>query len=269
MNEDEVLGVPESTSAKPGFEILIDFDGTLVTTNVAIVLVEEFCPNGKFIAGEIDRKLARGEMTLREAWAAEVDLLPADRLDEMAAFAAQHTQFRAGAAEMCGWFEGTGTPATILSGGLDFYIQPILDSAGIKLPILSELVRRDPGGHLILEHPHGHETCRICGICKARAVDQRSGPGSLAVFIGDGGTDRYAAEAADVIFARHRLRTYCEAQGLPFFPFEEFGPVTERLQRWFDGSEPLPARRRRGSASTPCPISRDLFALGGPAAPAK
>jgi 2-hydroxy-3-keto-5-methylthiopentenyl-1-phosphate phosphatase len=243
-----------------GLRLWVDFDGTLVEPNVAIILVEEFAKNGKVVAHQIDEELHSGKITLREAWERQVALLPPDRLEEMAAWSVAHTPFRKGAQELLALLARHEVPTSIVSGGLDFYIGPILKHAGIDLPVYSDALTLRPPDELVLSHPYGHATCRLCGICKAQTVRETFPDGRRSVFIGDGSTDKYAAEVADIVFARKRLRTYCETSGIPHYPFEEFAPVTEQLARWLDGEEPLPAPRRIGLVSSPCPISRAVSA---------
>ena len=242
----------------PPLHLLIDFDGTLVRPNVAIGLVETFVDGGPAHAREVDEQLSAGAITLREAWARQVALLPPDRMDEMAEWAVENAPLREGAAELLGLLGDHGIPASIVSGGLDFYIHPVLRRHGIDLPVYADSIQRTPDGALAVAHPHGHRTCRLCGICKAQAVRTIAPAAVRSVFVGDGGTDRYAAEVADLVFARRRLKAYCDRVGVPYYPFEDFGPVTEQLRRWVEGREPLPPLRRLGVAGSPCPISQAL-----------
>jgi 2-hydroxy-3-keto-5-methylthiopentenyl-1-phosphate phosphatase len=251
------------TSTPAPVRMLIDFDGTLVEPNVAIILVEEFADDGHRLAHQVDEELHSGKITLREAWTRQVAMLPADRVPEMAQWSVEHTPLRAGALELLGLLQQHRVPTYIVSGGLDFYIHPILRAAGIELPVLSDSMERGPDGTLRVTHPHGHATCRLCGICKAQAVRTISPPATRTVFAGDGSTDKYAAEVADLVFARRRLKGYCERSGIPFYPFEEFGPVTAQMRRWLEGSEPFPPLRSVGLASSPCPISSELAPTPG------
>lgn len=243
-----------------GLRLWLDFDGTLVEPNVAIILVEEFATNGKVVAHQIDEELHSGKITLRQAWERQVALLPADRLAEMAHWAVAHTPFRAGARDLLALLARHEVPTSIVSGGLDFYIAPILRHAGIDLPVYSDSLTFRPPDALVLSHPYGHATCRLCGICKAQTVLETFDDRRRTVFVGDGSTDKYAAEVADIVFARKRLRSYCESAGIPHFAFEEFGPVTEQLARWLEGTEHLPPPRRIGLLDSPCPISRAVSA---------
>lgn len=242
----------------PPFRMLVDFDGTLVEPNVAILLVEEFCADGRRIAHEVDEELHSGKITLREAWSRQAALFEANRLEEMAEWAVAHTPLRPGARELVDLLKRHHIPTTIVSGGLDFYIDPILRHAGIQLPVLSDRLEPSADGGLRLVHPFGHPTCRLCGICKAQVAYPEPRPPLRTAFAGDGSTDRYAAEVADLVFARRRLKLYCDRAGIPYYPFEDFFPVIDQLRRWLEGGEPLPPPRALGLRSSACPISSGL-----------
>ncbi len=242
--------------------MFIDFDGTLVEPNVAILLVGEFCPDGKRLAEEVDQLLHTGQITLREAWRRQVEMLRAEQIPAMVDWSVKNIPFRAGARELLDLLRRHQVPTSVVSGGLDFYIDPILKAAGIDLPVYCDGVETRDGGVLEVVHPHGHPTCRLCGICKAQVVRNHAPAAGLrTVFAGDGSTDRYAAEVADIVFARRRLKLYCDRASIPYFPFETFEPVTAQLERWLTGAEPLPARRRVGVADSACPISHTAAAV--------
>jgi 2-hydroxy-3-keto-5-methylthiopentenyl-1-phosphate phosphatase len=245
-------------SPTPGLQLLLDFDGTLVEPNVAVVLVEQFCPDGQRIAHEVDEELHAGHITLREAWARQVALLPPNRLGEMTEFVVREVPLRKGAGRLLGLLRDFEVPTAILSGGLEFFIRPVLAREGIRYPLFADGIERDSDGRLRVVHPFGHPTCRLCGICKANVTIGFATPGVSTVFIGDGSTDKYAAEVAEIVFARRRLEEYCARSGIPYFPFEDFDPVTDRLRGWLTGADPLPPRRPRGLRTSACPISQAI-----------
>jgi 2-hydroxy-3-keto-5-methylthiopentenyl-1-phosphate phosphatase len=49
------------------------------------------------------------------------------------------------------------------------------------------------------------------------------------VYVGDGYSDRCAAQAADRIFARDGLALYLEEQGVSFEPFDDLHDVLQAL----------------------------------------
>ena len=248
--------MPSKPDPSPPFRVLLDFDGTFVESNVAISLVERFCPDGRRLAREVDLALHEGRMTLREAWARQVGLLPVDRRAEMVEFVRKEVPLRAGARRLVRVLEHAKVPTTILSGGLEFFIRPVLDREGLRLPVLADATEIAPEGSWRVVHPYGHSTCRLCGICKAKLVAPYDGA-LPTVYVGDGSTDRYAAEVASVVFARARLLAYCESAGIPHFPFESLDVVADQLEDWLkEGS--FPVSRALGRLGSACPISTAL-----------
>ena len=210
------------------------------------------------VAHEVDLALHSGKMTLREAWERQAALLPVDRIGEMTAWASANVPLRQGAKEFLRTMQTRGVPVVVVSGGLDFYIEAVLSREGLRLPFLSDRLTVNGGGRPEVLHPFGHPTCRLCGICKAQVVRSPRLPGERTVFIGDGSTDRYGAEVADLVFARHRLKAYCERAQIPFIPFEDFDQVNRTITAWLDGTEPVPSRDAIGRLNSPCPISDSL-----------
>jgi len=256
----------------PTFRVFIDFDGTLVEPNVAILLVERFCEDGTAVAHEVDEQLHSGRITLRQAWERQAALLPAGRIGEMTQWAVETVPLRKGAMEFLRTLSDRRVPVAIVSGGLDFYIKAVLQREGLDLPFVSDRLRVDSGGKVEVLHPFGHATCHLCGICKAQVVRSSRPVDELTVFIGDGSTDRYAAEVADIVFARHRLKSYCERANIPFVPFDDFHEVERHLSAWLDGRSPVPLRPTLGRSDSPCPISQSLAmntfrSSSGPALP--
>jgi len=232
----------------------------LVDPNVAVVLVERFAEDGARVAHEVDEQLHRGEITLRQAWERQAALLPWSQVPAMTEFVRQEVPLRVGARELIDLATSRSVPIVILSGGLDFYIRAVLERAGYDLPFFSDTAEPGADGRLRVSHPHGHRECRQCGICKAQVLGHLLPDAARTIFVGDGSTDRFAAEVADVVFARRRLLSYCRQRGIPCIPFEDFRPVTAQLRRWLDGVEPVPERPVLGLVDSICPISRDLAA---------
>jgi 2,3-diketo-5-methylthio-1-phosphopentane phosphatase len=249
---------------RPPLRIFLDFDGTLVEPNVAVVLVERFAQDGARVAREVDDQLHRGEITLRQAWERQAALLAWSDITAMTEFVRREVPLRKGAREFVELVTSRRIPLLVLSGGLDFYIRAILDREGFDLPYFSDTAESGPDGRLQVRHPFGHPDCRRCGICKAQVILRRLPDASRTVFIGDGSTDRFAAEVADVVFARRRLLDYCRQRGVPCLAFEDFYPVIEHLREWLDSGDALSPPRVRGVTDSLCPISRELSTIPAP-----
>jgi 2-hydroxy-3-keto-5-methylthiopentenyl-1-phosphate phosphatase len=60
-----------------------------------------------------------------------------------------------------------------------------------------------------------------------RAVLEAPGP---VAFVGEGDSDRFGALYADIVFAKDALVAWCERDGVPFVPWEDFDDVRSRLE---------------------------------------
>lgn len=56
-----------------------------------------------------------------------------------------------------------------------------------------------------------------------------------AIFVGDGLSDRYAAESADLVFAKDGLASYCTENSIEHIPYQNLGDVAAHLDRWLAG----------------------------------
>jgi 2-hydroxy-3-keto-5-methylthiopentenyl-1-phosphate phosphatase len=72
-------------------------------------------------------------------------------------------------------------------------------------------------------------TCDSCGeSCKRSIVQELAGDGEL-VYIGDGYSDRCAAEASDKVFATRGLAEYLDERGIAYERFDDFHDVVRGL----------------------------------------
>ena len=65
-----------------------------------------------------------------------------------------------------------------------------------------------------------------------RLLNQTNAP---AIFVGDGLSDRYAVESADLVFAKDGLASYCTANSIEHIPFQNLGEVASHIDRWLAG----------------------------------
>ena len=56
-----------------------------------------------------------------------------------------------------------------------------------------------------------------------------------AIFVGDGLSDRYAVESADLVFAKDGLAGHCTEQSIGYTPYQNLGDVSAHIDRWLAG----------------------------------
>ena len=208
--------------------MLVDFDGTACSVDVSERLLIAF---GDPSWPEFDDAVDRGEIGLREAIRAQDAMLRGPG-EELLAFAVTNCPLDPTFARFVDWLATEDVPIEILSDGFGFYVAPILEAAGLgHLPVVTNEQRFGPDGRLAgLEFINANAVCVGCGTCKMQAVERfRAAHGAVA-YVGDGQTDRYGALYADIVFAKDALPGYCEQDGVPYLPWQDFDDVRRALE---------------------------------------
>ena len=210
----------------PVRSVLVDFDGTASVVDVTKQLLIEY---GDPSWPTYDEAFDRGEIGLREAIQAQDRMLDADR-DTLVSFALAHGKLDPTFPSFVLWCESNDVGVAIVSDGFAFYIEPMLEAAGLShvTVITNEQrwVNDRPDG---LRFVNAHPSCIGCGTCKMQAVLRYREHGPVA-FVGEGQTDRYGALYADITFAKLDLVDYCQADAVPFVPWEDFDDVRRTLE---------------------------------------
>lgn len=224
--------------------VLVDFDGTASTRDVAELLLTQF---GDPSWPEYDEAVDRGEMGLRQAIQIQDRMLDATR-EELTSYAVEHGRLDPTFPPFVEWLKGAGVPIALVSDGFGFYIRPILEADGLgELAVIaSQQVWGNDGRPSGMRFMHGHQECVGCGTCKMNAVlGYRETHGPVA-FVGDGQSDRYGALYADVTFAKGELVDHCIRDGVPFVPWNDFEDVRRSLETIDEPPGPVAPERCPG-----------------------
>lgn len=210
--------------------VYCDFDGTVAVKDVGKELFSHFAGRR---ADEISQMYLNGECTARECLLAEAEAVSNLPFDTLAAFVDQFGvdeyfhEFR----DFCLSRE---IPLTILSDGLDFYIERILARNGLAdCPFFANhLEFRRVGGvtKLDIEFPYTDSECQFCGNCKRNHMLALSAEDDIIVYVGDGISDRCPVRYADIVFAKKGLIKYCQQENISYFEFSNFRDVQGRLE---------------------------------------
>jgi 2-hydroxy-3-keto-5-methylthiopentenyl-1-phosphate phosphatase len=133
-----------------------------------------------------------------------------------------------------------GFSHSILSDGMDYYIQRILDNNSVgnvpfysnKLEFIpienSKRVRFKPS------FPYTDEVCDRCACCKRNIILTMSSDEDVIIYIGEGYSDRCPARYADIVFAKDELLRYCQQENISFFEYKSFGDIQRRIMTLLD-----------------------------------
>ena len=227
--------------------VFADFDDTLTIQNAAHFLLQRFAPEAMKKYSGMYRS---GEITFREYQEQSFNAVTAS-VEEMQAVVAAEIQLRAGLRELLNAVSEVGGTFTVVSAGLSFYIEPVLEAHGFKdLPVVCGTAGRDAaeGASFRYDYPFKNAQNEPCSgewaTCKCRAITE-AGTGVTTVFVGDGTTsDACVAPKADYVFARDRLLRICIDSGIDAAPFEDFYPVAEFVRKFAATSrEPSPEQK--------------------------
>jgi 2-hydroxy-3-keto-5-methylthiopentenyl-1-phosphate phosphatase len=203
----------------PVRSVLVDFDGTACSHDVAEHLMDRF---GEPEWRDWDARWIRREVDARAAIKGQIAPF-AGLHDELVAYAIAHCPIDPTFPAFVEWCRERDVHVTIVSDGLGLYIDPILAVNGVTGV---DVVTNDWAGGAIA-FPNGHPSCDWCGTCKMLAVQRAAAP---VAFVGDGHSDRYGALYADVVFAKDDLVQLCVEEGVAFVPYADFDDVRHALE---------------------------------------
>jgi 2-hydroxy-3-keto-5-methylthiopentenyl-1-phosphate phosphatase len=197
------------------FSLVVDWDGTATERDTQWMILEEFGEQGVF--EQVEQELLRGAMTHREVMEREWVTVRAP-LAEVRGWLLERARLRPGFADVVERHD-----PLILSSGFQDLIEPVLARDGVAARVRANTVDPRPGGWRVVWTSDSH--CAVCGeACKRGSLP----PGPL-VYVGDGYSDRCAAQAADRVLARDGLADFLERRGVAFERFDDFHDVAAAL----------------------------------------
>jgi 2-hydroxy-3-keto-5-methylthiopentenyl-1-phosphate phosphatase len=198
-------------------QVILDWDGTAAIEDTLIVALREFGDWDVYL--EAAAALKRGEITLHEEIRRDVESIRTP-LDEVQRWLVDNVELRPGFHELVELH-----PTTIVSSNFRQLIAPILAREGVELEVRANEVEWHPRGWRAT-FPTG-DTCGTCGEpCKRAAMPESNG---AVAYVGDGYSDRCAAQLADRIFARAGLARYLDEHDVPYERFDDLHEVVAAL----------------------------------------
>lgn len=204
--------------------IVVDFDGTVTKTDLLDTIASRF--GDPDVYQEVEDGLDEGRMSLREVITRE--FRPVQKpLDEVVRWELENVEMRPGFGELVGLARERGWRLVIVSSGFHELIEPILEREGVEVELHANRVDPSTAGWRVKWVYDA--TCDSCGeSCKRSIVQELAGDDEL-VYIGDGYSDRCAAEASHKVFATRGLADYLDERGISYERFDDFHDVVRGL----------------------------------------
>ena len=221
-----------SKQKQPTALLFLDFDGTISKRDVTDAILEQYADEDWLVseiawrAGRIGSRTCLSEqMALVQASRKQINaLVDSIEVDE-------------GFDELLEVCAARNVQAHIISDGFDCFIDRILQRAvNGNRPLVNSV----SASHLSMgehpwctEFPFFEQSCgHGCATCKPAVMRLVNPANAPAIFVGDGLSDRYAVERADLVFAKSELADYCRVNSIAHTEFERLTEVATDLDRW-------------------------------------
>lgn len=217
------------TTQKKQRVIFCDFDGTITVNDNIVAIMKHFQPEGwdKLVHQVVNR-----EISVRQGVGAMFRLLPSSRKEEIVQFAIQNAVIRAGFGEFVTYCRENDIKLLITSGGIDFFIYPLLAPFAIPEENIYCNASSFAGEQIEILWPYAcGELCQNdCGMCKTTIIQAYNPQVYDRILIGDSVTDFAGAKLVETIFARAQLIELCEELSLNYKPFNDFYEIIKQLE---------------------------------------
>lgn len=209
--------------------IVADFDGTITQQDTNVELLQTFgCRENEFI----EEQYINGSMGTKEAMEKHFQLLTINKKTYIQ-FVQAKIQIAPGFTDFYHKLRNLGIDFAVVSGGYAEAIETVFSREGLVLPQIYANRLKFADGEIKSVFFHKEVLCPKsfgpCGNCKASHIRHWQQQNKTVIFIGDGLTDRCAAESADYVFAKESLAGYCNQKGIPFREFQSFIDINHVL----------------------------------------
>ncbi|MEH7123918.1 2-hydroxy-3-keto-5-methylthiopentenyl-1-phosphate phosphatase [Bacillus sp. JJ1532] len=213
--------------------IFCDFDGTITNKDNIVNIMREFAPPEW---DAIKDDILGQKVSIQEGVGKLFSLLPSSKKEEIISFVLKDAVIREGFAEFVQFTREANIPLYIVSGGIDFFVHPVLEAFGPFEKIYCNEADFS-GENIRIVFPHEcDDDCsnKGCGCCKPSIIRNLASGENTSIVIGDSITDLEAAKLADVVIARDYLIEKCKELNIPYEPFERFQDCIDIIESRLD-----------------------------------
>ncbi|MEH7386739.1 2-hydroxy-3-keto-5-methylthiopentenyl-1-phosphate phosphatase [Bacillus sp. JJ1521] len=209
--------------------IFCDFDGTITNTDNIIAIMKKFAPPEW---EKIKDQVLSQEIPIQKGVSKMFSLLPSGWRGEITDYILNHAEIRDGFKEFVAFTKEQGIPLYVVSGGIDFFVEPLLEGLIAKEQIYCN--KSDFSNEridILWPYTCDAECTNECGCCKPTLIRKLSNQDVYKIVIGDSITDLQAAKLADKVIARDFLIEKCEELGIEHSSFHSFFDVIKILKK--------------------------------------
>lgn len=210
--------------------VFCDFDGTITVNDNIIAIIKHFKPEGW---ESLVEKTLSTEISIQEGVGSLFNLLPTSMGEEVKQFGIQNAVIRDGFAAFLQYCKDEDIEFIVTSGGIDFFVYPILSEFGIPENHIYCNQSDFSGERIEILWPHScDEHCsNNCGMCKPTIMRKFSPEHYERIIIGDSVTDFEGAKIADTVFSRSHLTVKCNELGIACTEYTTFYDIIEAMKQ--------------------------------------
>ena len=204
--------------------IQCDFDGTITTNNISVIIRERFAPSEW---RKMEEDYFNGKFTVEQSNIAQYRLVTETK-DTLVEYVMKNFKLRPGFLEFVGYCRANDIRFVVVSSGLDFYIEAVLSSIGITDMEVhcARTSFSEDGIAVTYTDPEGNIMDRDF---KKKYLTWLSSQDRPVVYLGDGLSDVGAASAADYVFTCGYLHKLLDDSAVSHYQFTDFGEITQQL----------------------------------------
>lgn len=208
--------------------IFCDFDGTITINDNVVAIIKHFNPPGW--ESIVEDVLAQRK-SIRQGVGEMFRMLPSAYKEEVIAYGINNVRIREGFPELLAYCEDNDIEFYVTSGGIDFFVYPVLEPFGIPADHIYCNGSNFNGEGIEITWPNPcDEHCKSdCGMCKTTIMRRFPASDYVRLLIGDSVTDFEGAKQADLVFSRAQLTVQCTELHLPHVEFETFHDIVSYL----------------------------------------
>ena len=207
--------------------IQLDFDGTVTLEDIGFILLDTFVGNAWH---QYLKEYDAGRMPLAPFSKKVFGMLTTDEktLTDFV-LTSDLVRIRPGFKEFLDYCKKRDYQVIIVSNGLTFYIEAVLQRLGISgLDIYAaENTFSSDGMKVRYLSPDGKE---LDSGFKEAYTEMLCQKGHKVVYIGDGNSDIYPSRKSDLVFATANLLKRCREENLKCYPFNDFSDIIGALE---------------------------------------
>lgn len=208
-------------------KIFVDFDGTITRQDVGEAIFNKFGDSSR--VDSIIKNLLEDKISSKQCWDELCESAGPVNLNELIDFinTMEIDKSFVSFAEFC---NDNNLEMYVLSDGFDFYIDKVFEKNGIdRVKYYSNKLIFDTEGRLSAEYPYFDTDSPTSANCKKNHIINHSSDEDYTIYIGDGNSDKDAAQYCDFIFAKKDLARFCSMERISFYPFNNFDDVKDKI----------------------------------------